>query len=147
MKIIRTRSVKLPTRANSADAGMDIFIPNDFPQTFLEPGESVLIPAGLKVNVPENHALILFNKSGIASKKGLVVGACVIDETYTGEIHINLFNIGTSAQVINPGDKITQAICIPVNYVDIEEVANEEILYEGKFSTRGAGGFGSTGTK
>jgi len=147
MKILRIRDVKLPARANLTDAGIDLFIPNDYPLTPIRPGESVLIPAGIKVNVPENHALILFNKSGIATKKGLVVGACVIDEPYQGEVHINLFNIGSKTQTIIGGDKITQAICIPVNYVNIEEVTSVDELYDGKITSRGDGGFGSTGTK
>ena len=78
MKFTKTRDVKSPTRANSTDAGIDFFIPNDYEGTDLVPGESAFIPSGVKVNVPEGFALIAFNKSGVAVKKNLHVGACVV---------------------------------------------------------------------
>lgn len=147
LKILKIRDVKPPIRAHSNDAGIDFFIPNDFKKTILNPNESILIPSGIKVLIPKGYALIAFNKSSIASKKNLIVGACVIDESYQGEIYINLINIGKEPQVINPGDKIIQFICLPINYVKIEEVTNEFELYNGIVTTRGEGGFGSTGLK
>lgn len=82
MKILKIRDVKTPTRANMYDAGIDFFIPNDYTgKTILQPNESVLIPSGIKVNIPNGYMLTAFNKSGIASKQNLLVGACVIDET------------------------------------------------------------------
>jgi dUTP pyrophosphatase len=160
MKIFKTRDVKDPHRGSSGSAGIDIFIPSqifvrrgdeyiDFGNKVEIPkGGSVLIAAGIKANVPEDHALIAFNKSGVAVKKGLDIGACVIDEDYTGEIHIHLNNVGASKQVINAGDKITQLLCVPVKYVPIEVVNSEEECFEDKLesSERGSGGFGSTGT-
>jgi dUTP pyrophosphatase len=87
------------------------------------------------------------NKSGIAAKKSLLVGACVIDEDYQGEIHIHLINAGTQVQTIFPGDKIIQVVLVPVAYTNIEIVSTEEELWDGKVTKRGEGGFGSTGTK
>ena len=84
------------------------------------------------------------NKSGIASKRQLVVGACVVDPGYDGEIYVNLHNIGVSTQIIKPGDKIAQAVLVPVVHCGIEE-ATEDNLNNG--STRGDGGFGSTGDR
>ena len=146
MKFSRIRDVKIPTRANSTDAGIDFFIPNDYDgKTELSPGESCFIPSGVKVDVPEGYALIAFNKSGVAVKKGLHVGACVVDCGYQGEIHINLTNVSAEDQTISAGDKIVQFIPLPLASPYIEEV-NELDLHTEK-SNRGSGGFGSTGVK
>ena len=71
----------------------------------------------------------------------------VIDEPYQGEVHIHVINVGKEPQTLNAGDKITQFICLPINYVNVEEVSDEFELYNGLVTTRGEGGFGSTGTK
>jgi len=147
MKIYKTREVKTPTRAHSNDAGFDLYIPEDFLAQVLNPGQSVLIPSGIKAKVPKGHALIAFNKSGVAAKKNLLVGACVIDESYQGEIHIDLHNVGNTAQVISPGDKIIQLLCIKMNYVSVQIAESEDELFGETVSERGEGGFGSTGTK
>jgi len=147
MKIYKTREVKTPTRAHSNDAGFDLYIPEDFLAQVLNPGQSVLIPSGIKAKVPKGHALIAFNKSGIAAKKNLLVGASVIDESYQGEIHIDLHNVGNTAQVISPGDKIIQLLCIKMNYVPVQVTESEDELFGETVSERGEGGFGSTGTK
>jgi dUTP pyrophosphatase len=147
MKFLKIRDVKSPSRGTSKSAGIDLFIPNDFEYQTLNPGDSILIPAGLKANVPENYAFIAFNKSGVSTKKHLAVGACVIDEDYQGEIHIHLYNFGKDPVTINPGDKIIQCVLVPVLYENVEIVETEEQLWEGKITERGEGGFGSTGTK
>jgi len=146
MKITKIKDVKTPTRANTTDAGVDFFIPNDYNgKTDLSPGESCFIPSGIKVNVPEGYALIAFNKSGVATKKGLHVGACVVDCGYQGELHINLTNVSAEYQTIAAGDKIVQFVLLPLGDPAIELV-EENNLYE-SVSTRGEGGFGSSGTK
>lgn len=144
-KFSKVREVKSPKRANEFDAGIDFFIPEDFKETILNHSESILIPSGIKINIPHGYALIAFNKSGIASKKSLDIMASVIDETYQGEIHINLINNGQIPQILRPGDKIIQFVLIPMLYLQLIEVDMNE-LYEIK-SSRGGGGFGSTGTK
>lgn len=143
MKVTRTRDVKLPSRGTSASAGLDFFIPNDFQEKTLHPGEHAMIPSGIKVNVPEGHALIAFNKSGVSTKQRLQVGACVVDEDYQGEIHLHVHNLGP-ATVLKPGQKLVQFILIPVTYAGVKEV-EEGDLYEAE-TERGDGGFGSTGT-
>ena len=85
------------------------------------------------------------NKSGIASKRRLITGACVVDPGYDGEVYVNLHNIGTATQCIAPGDKIAQAVLIPIVHCGIEEVLDTEILNIN--SARGEGGFGSTGER
>ena len=148
-KFAKTRDVKVPQRANSgADAGIDFYVPNDFVKTVLKPGQSVKIPAGIKVEVPAGYALIFFNKSGVAAKRSLIVGACVIDHGYSGEVHINMINVGDQDQTIDPGEKIVQGILIPVVTFEVIEVPEAD-LYKSIHVAggRGAGGFGSTGTK
>jgi len=137
----------MPVRGTGGSAGIDLFVPNDQESIVLEPGQSAFIPAGIKARVPSGHALVAMNKSGIAAKKSLMVGACVIDEDYTGEIHIDLKNVGDIAQSVNPGDKIVQLLCLPVNYVNVEEATSEEETFGDLVTDRGEGGFGSTGTK
>jgi len=139
----KTRPVKSPGRGTTRSAGIDFYVPEDYPDTTLEPNQSTLIPSGIRVRVPEGFALIAFNKSGVATKKKLIAGACVVDEDYTGEVHLHLINAGESPVTINRNEKILQFILVPVNYADVEEVDSEH--YESLGETeRGSGGFGST---
>jgi dUTP pyrophosphatase len=144
LSFTKTRSVKSPARGTRVSAGIDFFVPDDFQSQTIHPQEDILIPSGIRVRVPEGYALIAFNKSGVSTKKKLVAGACVVDEDYTGEVHLHLINSGKEAVTINPGDKILQFILLPVNYAGVLELTHEE--YENLGNTeRGDGGFGSTG--
>ncbi len=143
MKISKIRDVKTPNRGTPESAGLDFFVPNDFEATEVPPGGSVFIPSGIRANVPGGYALIAFNKSGVALKKNLSIGACVVDEDYQGEIHLHLYNFGNKETVISPGEKLVQMVLVPVSY-DTIEVVQENYLFESA-STRGSGGFGSTG--
>lgn len=162
MKYSKIRKVKSPTRGTENSAGIDFYVPDEWNggNTYiLEPGERILIPSGIKASVPEGYALIAFNKSGIATKTGMIVGACVVDEDYQGEIHLSLINTNSrgghwtgsgsmtpSGRVsINPGEKILQFVLIPVIYDMPVEVELKD-LYEER-SHRADGGFGSTGIK
>mgnify|MGYP003112623527 CR=1 FL=1 len=144
---------RLPLRAHKSDAGMDLFYcPNGERARVLKleglavgARESVLIPTGLKVEVPYGHMLEIKNKSGIAFKRQLVVGACVVDPGYDGEIYVNLHNIGLKTQYLQPGDKIAQAVLVPVIHCGIDEVRTDEFI--NLDSGRGTGGFGSTGDR
>ena len=147
MKFLKIRHVKDPTRGTSKSAGIDLYIPFEITTIELKPGESTLIPSGLKVDVPKNHVFVAMNKSGIATKKGLSVGACVIDEDYQGEIHIHLTNISNNSTTIEGGDKIVQCLILPINYEGVEIVESEDQMWNGEVTERGSGGFGSTGTK
>lgn len=143
MKISKIKDVKTPQRSGRA-AGIDFFIPNDFPVTTINPGEDILIELGIKVSIPRNYCLIAFNKSGVAIK-GLSVGACVIDEDYQGQLHLHLFNVSKHPVKIMSGQKIIQFLLMPVWHEEIEEVDITELHTE--ISSRGEGGFGSTGDK
>lgn len=172
LKITKIREVKTPTRGTSVAAGIDFFVPTNLTyddinekvqnvthssilidhgengivsKITLPPGESVLIPSGIKMKIPNGYALIFFNKSGVGSKKQLDVLASVVDEDYEGEVHINLVNNGNKIQEINAGDKIVQGVLLPINYAPVEEIATVDELYANSNSARGTGGFGSTG--
>jgi len=151
LKVFRIRELaKLPKRAYPTDAGMDLFYcPSDKKKLYddtncfyIPPRESRLLPTGIKVEIPFEYMLEIKNKSGIASKQQLLVGACVCDSGYDGEIFINLHNVGYVTQTIEPGEKIAQAVLTPVVRCSIEEVY-EDTLNED--SPRGKGAFGSTG--
>ena len=141
MLIKKIREVKTPARGTSKSAGLDFFVPDDFEKSKVWPGKSILIPSGIKAQVPEGYALIAFNKSGVATKEGLGVGACVVDEDYEGEIHLHMINVGDKVVDIVPGQKLTQFILIQINYSDVQVVQE----FPTRHSERGSGGFGSTG--
>lgn len=141
----KVRDVKSPVKAHPFDAGFDFFIPNDFGRRILPPGADILIPSGIKVDVPEGYALIAMNKSGIATKQKLRHGASVVDTGYSGEVHIHLFNDGTIDMVLEGGMKIIQFVLVKIGTHQSYEISPEE--YEKRMTDfeRGEGGFGSTG--
>lgn len=175
LMFFKTRGVKSPSRAHSTDAGIDFYMPifsrkfltdlkaiakepfrvemNEFfsniriPKIILGGNSRILIPAGIKVIVPKDHCLIFFNKSGIASKKGLIVGSCVVDEHYSGEVHISLINTSSTAVQIIENEKIVQALVLPINYCTVVETTEDEYNELASHFTRGAKGFGSTDKK
>lgn len=112
------------------------------------PGGKVLIPSGIKANLPHGVYLKAENKSGISSKRGFIFGASVVDEDYQGEIHICLINpTNTSAKIV-AGEKIIQFLpCFSPNMNEVVEYDDEEKLFENTKSERGSDGFGSTDTK
>ncbi len=87
--------------------------------------------------------MIAFNKSGIATKTGLLVGACIIDCDYQGEIHLHVVNTSSHVAHIKSGEKLVQFMVVKYEHVDFEEVKNEELFLHA--TNRGVGGFGSTG--
>ena len=87
------------------------------------------------------------NRSSMAAKKQLLVGACVIDPGYSGEVFINLHNVSMRPRIINTGDKIAQLVLLPVYHFECLEVPADTIYDKPVcISNRGAGGFGSTGS-
>lgn len=148
-KFSRTRNVTLPTRAHADDAGIDFYIPNDAfggkKEFDLKPNHDILIPSGIIANVPKDHAMIFFNKSGVATKLKLCVAAQVVDESYKGEIHIHVFNYSNKITKLFIGTKIIQGILIKMNYLIPVEVPKDELYIDSTKTERGDGGFGSTG--
>ncbi len=147
VRVFRTHSkAKLPVRAHSTDAGMDFFYcPIESVDIVIPSRKSAVLPTGVKVEVPDDCMLQIMNKSGIASKKQLITGACVVDQGYTGEIFVNLQNIGTTSQTISPGQKIAQGVFVRIEKPTLLEIESD-IIYEAPTS-RGAGALGSTGDK
>ena len=139
-----------PVRANPSDAGLDLrFNPQEHTLVpiQIQPGESLVLGTGLKFGVPHGYMIQIMNRSGNAAKKQLMVGACVVDSGYNGEVFVNLHNIGSEPQTINPGDKIAQAVVIPVVAARFLETQSDN-LYEWSpitISDRGSGALGSTG--
>lgn len=145
LKYLKTKPVKDPEFGTEGSAGIDLFIPDNFTPEWIEPGSDLNIPSGLKFNIPKGHALIAFNKSGVATKLNLAVGACVIDSDYQGECHLHVYNWGTERQLLQPGQKLMQVVMVPVCHPVLEECHDESILFGGETTQRGNGGFGSTG--
>ena len=107
-------NVHPPTRGNPSDAGLDIyFSPAEHKSVSIAPGDSVLLSTGLRFGVPHGYMLEVKNRSSVASKRSLVVGACVIDSGYDGEVFVNLHNIGTETQLVEPHTKIAQVVMVP----------------------------------
>lgn len=141
LKIKKLRDVKTPTRGTSESAGLDFYIPNDYIQTTISSGESVNIPSGITIDLPHGYMLTAANRSSMG-KIGALYGAQVVDSDYTGEIHLNIWNVSNEDITFSPGQKVMQFILIPIVLFDIEEVDNIE-----KVTERGNGGFGSTNKK
>ena len=140
-KLIRPTS-KLPTYGSDHAAGADIYadIEHDIE---ISPHHTVMIPSGFAIEIPEGYAGFVYPRSGMASKRGLAsankVG--VIDSDYRGEVIVALHNHSDSPAVLSPGERVAQLIIAPV-FTPGFELADE--LSD---TTRGSGGFGSTGYK
>lgn len=164
---------KAPKRAQG-DAGFDFFIPNVtekflndlynknqnsiargniqvLDKIYLEPGSDILIPSYVHSLLPMDVELEANEKSGVATKKKLLVGAKIVDPSYKGVIHMHLFNVGNEQVEMEFGEKIVQFV---PKYFDNEEhqviegdSEGLEEFYKDLVSSRGDGGFGSTGTK
>lgn len=174
MKFFRDRDVAFPERELEVNAGYDFFVCNTFDEKFIsdfkaknelgilrneveitpekitiEPHGHVNIPSGIHVLMPDNIVLTMSNKSGVALKKNLDVGASIVDSSYEGEIHLNLTNTSDFDVEIKPGDKIVQGIPYYIDMTpshNIEGITLEE-FYAGHTKARGIGMAGSTGEK
>ena len=144
------KAARLPVRAHAADAGIDLFYCPDREHALygtdycVHPGESKIVPTGIKVEIPYGFMLEIKNKSSVAAKKQLLVGACVVDSGYDGEVFVNLHNVGETSRTIQSAQKIAQAVLIPVEPCVVVECDTDTL---NKNSTRGAGALGSTGDR
>lgn len=132
----------IPTYGTQYSAGADIYALIDGVET-IEPGQSKLIHTGLSFAIPEGLVGLVFGRSGMASKRDLApankVG--VIDSDYRGELMVCLHNHGTATQTVENGERIAQISFVPYY------TANFKLVDKLDDTERGAGGFGSTGTK
>lgn len=128
----------IPFTAHEGDAGMDLF---SIEEIILKPMERKLIHTGIKIQLPKNTEAQIRPRSGLALKNGITVlnTPGTIDEGYRGEIGIILINLSDSEFKVEEGMKIAQMVIKPTLTLEIEEVIE---LTE---TTRGEGGFGSTG--
>lgn len=141
MKIkIRSVSGELPSYETEGSAGMDLRAFLDKPAV-LRPGERMLIPTGLSIELPVGYEAQIRARSGLAVKKGigLVNGIGTIDSDYRGDIGVILINWGEEDFVVNNGDRIAQMVIARYERVEWETVSD---LSE---TERGTGGFGHTG--
>ena len=136
------KNATIPTYGTEYAAGADLYACIDEVVSF-EPGETKLIKTGVAMEVPTGYAGLIYARSGLASKKGLApankVG--VVDSDYRGEIMVALHNHSKEVREIEPQERIAQFVIAPYLKAVFDEV---EELDE---TTRGEGGFGSTGKK
>jgi len=132
-----------PRYESDGAAGLDLSAALKAPLT-LEPGQHASVPTGLAIALPPGHEGQVRPRSGLAARHGVTVlnAPGTIDEDYRGELRVLLVNLGTTPHVIEPGARIAQLVVAPVTRVEVEMVTSAEAL--GK-TTRGSGGFGSTG--
>ena len=139
LKVVKIhKDAILPNYAHPGDAGLDIY---SVEEKLLKPGERALIKTGIKIELPKGTEAQMRPRSGLALKHGisLVNSPGTIDEGYRGEIGVIIINHGNEAFKVEKGMKICQMVVKPVWTVNVEEVSE---LDE---TSRGEGGFGSTG--
>jgi len=133
----------IPTYGSEFSAGADLYACIDSSSLTIASGETVLVKTGIAMEIPEGYAGLIFARSGLATKKGLApankVG--VIDADYRGEIMVALHNHSSESATIEPGERVAQIAIVPFLKADFT------VCEELSETSRGAGGFGSTGKK
>ena len=144
MKVLDPRlRGQLPEYATPGSAGLDLRACVDEPVT-LQPGDTQLVPSGIAINLADpGYAALVLPRSGLGHKHGIVLGNLVglIDSDYQGQIFMSAWNRGTSAFTIEPMERLAQLVVVPVVQIAFEVVS------EFHASSRGSGGFGSTGKR
>ena len=133
----------LPAYATSGSAGLDLRAALEAPLV-LAPGQAQLIPTGLAIHIGDpGLAAMLLPRSGLGHKHGIVLGNLVglIDSDYQGPLMVSCWNRGTAPFTVEPMERIAQMVIVPVVQVALRRVDDFEA------SSRGEGGFGSTGKR
>ena len=142
LKILDPRmSDYLPAYATQGSAGLDLRACIDAPIT-LEPGATELVPTGLALHIADPaYAAVILPRSGLGHKHGIVLGNLVglIDSDYQGPLMVSAWNRGARPFVLEPMERLAQLVVVPVQQVEFD------IVDEFEDSSRGEGGFGSTG--
>ena len=131
----------LPQYATAGAAGLDLRACLDAPLV-LKPGDSQLVPSGIAIHIgAPGFAAFILPRSGLGAKHGIVLGNLVglVDSDYQGQVFVSVWNRGQAAFTIQPMDRIAQLVVVPVQQVEFN------VVEEFGTSSRGAGGFGSTG--
>lgn len=139
VKLVRTGAI-LPSRANSGDAGLDLYAAE---AARLGPGERAKVPTGVAVAIPEGHAGFVLPRSGNADRHGISVvnSPGLVDAGYRGELAVLLLNTDREIPfIVETGMRIAQLLVVPFALLEPVEVA------ELSDTERGHGGFGSSGT-
>ena len=134
---------QLPAYATSGSAGLDLRACIDAP-ILLKPGQTELIPSGIAIHLDDpGLAAMVLPRSGMGHKHGIVLGNLVglIDSDYQGQILVSLWNRGAAVFTLNPMERIAQLVVVPVVQVAFN------VVVDFTQTTRGAGGFGSTGKR
>ena len=126
----------LPSYAHAGDAGMDLFANET---VTIEPGQALKIKTGIAMEIPEGYVGLVWDRSSMATNHRLKKLSGVIDSGYRGEVLLSLINLGDSHYTIEKGHKVSQML---VQRVERVEVVESDELTD---SSRGSGGFGSTG--
>jgi dUTP pyrophosphatase len=132
----------VPQRQHEDDAAFDLAYVGKS-DIWLAELARVLVPCGFNIEIPQDHVGLVCPRSGLAYSRGLTVlnAPGVIDPNYRGEVQVILVNLGRSAQVIHPGDRIAQLLIVPNGGFRIIHCLPENLIQ----TTRGEDGFGSTG--
>jgi dUTP pyrophosphatase len=142
VKVLDERMAEhLPVYATAGSAGLDLRACLDQPLV-LEPGQAALIPTGLAIHINDpSLAAMVLPRSGLGHKHGIVLGNLVglIDSDYQGPLMVSCWNRGSVAYTVQPMERVAQMVIVPVVQAHFRRVESFED------STRGAGGFGSTG--
>lgn len=128
-----------PTKAHKSDSGFDLYT---IGACELSPGETMVVPTGICVQLPPGYEAQVRPRSGISSKTGLIVMLGTIDNGYTGPIGIIVKNVGEQIEFIHKGMKLAQLVPMPLPYFEMEETEDDA-----QTSTRGSAGFGSSDIK
>ncbi|MBA3733453.1 dUTP diphosphatase [Patescibacteria group bacterium] len=126
----------LPSYAHDGDAGMDMYSNET---VTIEPGQAVKIKTGVAMEIPEGYVGLMWDKSGLSTNHRIKSLGGVIDSGYRGESLLGVINLGIESYTIEKGHKVVQMLIQKVERVEIKEVN------ELSDTTRGEGGFGSTG--
>jgi len=142
VKVINRSSNPLPEYATSFAAGLDVRANNEAP-IVLQPLDRAMVPTGLFLEIPAGYEVQVRPRSGLAAKKGITVlnAPGTIDADYRGEVCVILVNLSDQPFTVERGERIAQLILAKHEVIEWEEV--DELAS----SDRGAGGFGSTGTR
>ena len=139
MKVMLDPGAKLPTRAHTFDAGLDLYAKDNGKSYTVPPyGGSVTIDTGVHVQIPQHFAGLVKSKSGLMVNNKILTDGTV-DCDYTGSIHVTLFNYGEFSYTVEPGSKVAQLVIVPVCLPPLE------LVRELERTARGNNGFGSTG--
>jgi len=139
LKIVRVSDVvPMPSYSLKGDAGFDLYVRT---KLVLRPMDRASVDTGYKMEIPYGHVGIIYEKSGLSHKHGIITFGNVIDAGYRGEVRVGVFNLGKEAYTFEPGHKIAQMIIHSCEEMDFKEVKEGELSE----SERGARGFGSTG--